>query len=396
VLFLFLYDILASFLVRGRTDCFSKVEEEEKKMVDVKVVKHFWYAVLAVSLVLFLTGCGGAAPEPAAPAQEEAVPTEAAAPAQEDAAPAEEAAPTEAAAPAESAAAEPATKDVTIKLAENPWSGSQVNAAVARILLEEELGYPVEIVSIDENAQWPALASGDLHASLEVWPSGHADNMALYIDEQGSVENIGLLGPVGEIGWFMPTYMLAKEPDLATWEGFIKPETAEIFATAETGDRGQFLAGDQSWVQYDADIISNLDIPFEVVTAGSEEALLAQLDSAYSREEPLLFYFWTPHAVHAKYDLTQVELPPYSEECYAKEAEGGIDCAYPADELFKIASTQLQEVAPEVYEFLKNFNYSIEDQISMIAAVDTEGKSPEEAARAWIEANPKQWQAWLP
>jgi ABC-type proline/glycine betaine transport system substrate-binding protein len=32
----------------------------------------------------------------------------------------------------------------------------------------------------------------------------------------------------------------------------------------------------------------------------------------------------------------------------------------------------------------------------MIAAVDTEGKSPEEAARAWIEANPKQWQAWLP
>ena len=30
-------------------------------------------------------------------------------------------------------------------------------------------------------AQWSALASGDLHASLEVWPSGHAENMALYI-----------------------------------------------------------------------------------------------------------------------------------------------------------------------------------------------------------------------
>ena len=347
--------------------------------MDGKAVKLLLYAVLVVSLMLFLTACGGAAPEPA-----------------EEAAPVEEAAAAEEAVPTEEAAAAPESRDVTIKLAENPWSGSQVNVAVAKILLEEELGYPVEIVSIDENAQWPALASGDLHASLEVWPSGHADNMALYIDEQGSVENIGLLGPVGEIGWFMPSYVLEQDPDLATWEGFTKPETAELFATAETGDQGQFLAGDQSWVQYDADIISNLGLPFEVVTAGSEEALLAQLDSAYSREEPLLFYFWTPHAVHAKYDLTQVELPPYSQECYAQAAEGGVDCAYPADELFKIASTQLQEVAPDAYEFLKNFNYSIEDQISMIAAVDTEGKTPEEAARAWIEANPEAWQAWLP
>ncbi len=298
----------------------------------------------------------------------------------------------EAAAPAQ----QPAAEKMTIKLAENPWSGSQVNVAVAKILLEEQLGYPVEIVTIDENAQWPALAGGDLQASLEVWPSGHAENVKQYITDQKVVENIGLLGPVGEIGWFMPTYVLDGHPDLATWEGFKNPDNAKLFATAETGDKGQFLAGDPSWVQYDGDIIKNLGLDLEVVTAGSEEAILAALDSANSRKEPVLFYFWTPHSVHARFDLTQVQLPPYSEECYAKAESGGVDCAYPKDELFKIVSGDLKTKAPEVYEFLKKLNYSTKDQITMIAAVELDGKTPEEAARAWIDQNEAVWKAWLP
>lgn len=297
---------------------------------------------------------------------------------------------------AQEEAAAPAGEKMTIKLAENPWSGSQVNVAVAKALLTEQMGYPVEIVTIDENAQWPALASGDLQASLEVWPSGHAENVKQYIDDQKLVENAGPLGPVGEIGWFMPSYVLDDHPDLATWEGFTKPDNAKLFATAETGDKGQFLAGDPSWVQYDADIIKNLGMNFEVVTAGSEEAILAALSAAESRKEPLVFYFWTPHSIHAKYDLTQVELPPYSDECYAKAAEGGVDCAYPSDELFKIVSGELKDSAPDVYQFLKNFNYSTQDQITMIAAVELDGKTPEEAAKAWIAENEDIWKAWLP
>jgi len=285
---------------------------------------------------------------------------------------------------------------ITIKLAENPWSGSQLNVAVAKILLEEQLGYTVEVVTIDENAQWASLATGDLHASLEVWPSGHGENVAEYIDKQGVVENGGLLGPVGKIAWFMPAYMVEQNAALATWEGFTSPDTAALFASAETGDQGQFLAGDPSWVQYESQILPNLAIPFQVVVAGSEEALLAALDSAYSREAPILFYFWTPHSVHAKYDLVEVALPAYSDECYAKADAGGIDCAYPSDDLFKIFWSGLKDAAPDVYTFLKNFSYSSADQISMIAAVELEGLEVEAAARAWIDANEATWSAWLP
>ncbi|NOZ50821.1 MAG: ABC transporter substrate-binding protein [Chloroflexi bacterium] len=293
-------------------------------------------------------------------------------------------------------ASQPAAEKPVIKLAENSWSGSAVNVAVAKNILEKQMGYTVEVVTVDENAQWAALAKGDLHASLEVWPSGHAENVAEYIDKQKVVENGGLLGPVGKIAWFTPQYMIDQHPEFATWKGFKDPELAKLYATAETGDKGQFLAGDPSWVQYEDQIIPNLGLDLQVVVAGSEEAILAGLDAAYSRQDPILFYFWTPHSIFAKYDLAEVELPAYSEECYAKAASGGVDCGYPPDALFKIFWSGLNTYAPDAYTLLKNMNYSTQDQIEMIAAVELNDKTPDEAAQAWIDANEATWKAWLP
>src|SRR5829696_2503625 len=122
--------------------------------------------VLLALLALLLAGCG-ASQQPSA-----AAPTGAA---------------TGDAAPTSAPAAAPSGDKITIKLAENSWTGSSVNVNVAKILLEKQLGYTVEIVTIDENAQWAALSSGDLSASLEVWPSGHAENVKTYITDQKQV-----------------------------------------------------------------------------------------------------------------------------------------------------------------------------------------------------------------
>jgi glycine betaine/proline transport system substrate-binding protein len=89
-------------------------------------------------------------------------------------------------------------------------------------------------------------------------------------------------------------------------------------------------------------------------------------------------------------------LPDHSEACYATAESGGVDCDYPADNLFKIFWPGLQAAAPDAYTLLQNMQYSTEDQISMIAAVELDGVSVEDAAQAWIDANAAVWQSWLP
>src|SRR5690606_10214653 len=122
--------------------------------------------------------------------------------------------------------------DESVSLVANPWPGSYANAHVASSIMESELGVDGEIVQLDENAQWAGLDDGSLDAVLEIWPSGHQDNLETYVEELGTVELLGELGAVGQIGWFVPTYVVEEYPEMATWEGLAGNE--EIFATAET------------------------------------------------------------------------------------------------------------------------------------------------------------------
>ena len=274
----------------------------------------------------------------------------------------------------------------TIQLIANPWSGSAANIQVAAQLLEQ-IGYDVEITDLDENAQWSAINTGELHASLEVWPSGHAQNRIDFIDNpDGNVVDAGLLGPIGQIGWYLPAYMIDQNPALASAEGFTDPALAALFATAETGDAGQILHGDPSWVTFEQDIIDDFGLQLEIVYAGSEEALLAAFDSAFAREDAVLSYFWTPHSAFSTFDLVELELP--------LDPDG--NKYYPADNLFKIVWAGLEDGAPAAWEFLHNFNYSTADQVSMLGAIDAQGKSVEEAAADWIAANEATWGAWIP
>jgi len=280
----------------------------------------------------------------------------------------------------------------TINIVANAWTASALNAEIAAQLIEAELGNPVEIVAIDENTMFTGLSDGSLDAVLEVWPSGVVEEEQAFIDD-GSVVDIGELGAIGKIGWFTPQYVIDENPELATWEGYADPEVAAMFATAETGENGRFLGTDPSYSQYDEAIIANLELPFQVVFSGSEASTVAELDARVAAEEPILMYWWTPTAAVAAYDLVNVLLPEFNEDCYADPA--AIDCDYPEDVLTKYASAQLAEKAPNVLTFLEAFTITTEDQLSMLPAVEIDGEDAADVAAQWIADNEDVWSAWL-
>ncbi len=285
------------------------------------------------------------------------------------------------------------TADLSLSIAANPWPGSYANAYVAAEVLSRALGLEVRIIEIDENAQWAGLDDGSIDASLEIWPSGHAENVATYIDELATVEHGGPLGAIGQIGWFMPSYVLADAPALTTWEGLRGSEG--LFATTETRTSGRFLAADPSFVQFDDAIIANLGLDLVVVQSGSEAAQLATVEAAIAREEPILFYFYTPHWLHARYDLTMVELPEWTEECEALPAAQR-DCGYPPDVFFKAFHAGLAARLPEAHAVLSRMRMTEDYQDAVVRAMFVEGLDAADAARAWVDANEAVWRTWLP
>ena len=121
----------------------------------------------------------------------------------------------------------------------------------------------MELVEIDENNQFPAIASGELDGSLEVWPSGHAAEINRYIEgrrggplRDGGIVDGGELGLIGNIGWWIPTYLVEERPELARWQGFKGNEDLVD---------GEFLGGDPTFVSYDEEIIKSLGLDLKVV-----------------------------------------------------------------------------------------------------------------------------------
>jgi len=279
----------------------------------------------------------------------------------------------------------------TIVITTQSWKATEFNANVAKILIEQKLSKKVTLKFIDEYEQWPELASGTVHASLENWPSGHQDDLTTYVNS-GQVENLGALGAQAKIGWYVPTYMTVADASLSKVASYADAVKAAQFKTAETGDLGRILVGDTTWVSHEEAIIKNLGLKLKVAYAGGEENLLAELDTAYNNRNPILMQLWIPNAALTKYDMTEVELAPYSEACYSDPAK--INCDYPPDLLFKATWPQLKTRAPRVHKLFKSMQLTTKNQVDFLRET-VKGTSSEAAAQQWVTANEAIWAPWV-
>ncbi|WP_188190745.1 ABC transporter substrate-binding protein [Nonomuraea sp. SYSU D8015] len=278
----------------------------------------------------------------------------------------------------------------TVKIAINPWVGYEASANVVAYLLKNELGYNVEMPEIKEQLAWEGFETGDVDVIIENW--GHPDLKKKFIEEKKVAVEAGSTGNKGVIGWYIPKWMADKYPDITDYKNLNK--YAELFKTSESGDKGQLLFGDPSYVSNEEALIKNLKLNFKVVVGGSEAALIKGAQQAQAQQKPLLFYFWDPHWLFSKTELVRVNLPAYTEGCDADPKK--VACDYPEMDLDKIVSKKFADSGGKAYELVKNFSWTNEDQNAVADDMTNNGMTGEQAAKKWVEANTAKWQAWIP
>ncbi|MGA5423077.1 ABC transporter substrate-binding protein [Streptomyces lavendulocolor] len=278
----------------------------------------------------------------------------------------------------------------TVTLSVQSWVGAQANVAVAKYLLEHELGYRVDTVQVDEIPAWDALSQGRVDALLEDW--GHPEQEQRYITEKKTIARGGDLGVTGHIGWFVPTYFAEKHPDVTDWKNLDK--YADQLRTAESGGKGQLLDGSPSYITNDKALVKNLDLDYKVVFAGSEAAQITQIKQFAKEKKPFLTYWYKPQWLFEKVPMTEVKLPPYKEGCDADPKK--VACAYPHTPLQKFLNADFAKKGGKAAAFLKNFRWTTEAQNDVALMIAEQKLTPEAAAEKWVGANEATWRKWLP
>ncbi|MFI7697542.1 ABC transporter substrate-binding protein [Nonomuraea sp. NPDC049480] len=278
----------------------------------------------------------------------------------------------------------------TVNLDIHAWVGYEAQAAVLAYLLERELGYKVNLRKMKEDDSWRDFADGKVDVIVENW--GHPHLKKEFIEQKKVALSAGLTGNKGVIGWYVPEWMVKKYPGITDYRNLNKYK--DLFRTQKTGDLGQILDGDPTFVTNDEALVKNLGLNYKVVYSGSEAALIKAAQEATKNRTPLLMYFYEPQWLFTKVKLVKVALPPYAVGCDADPAK--VACDYPPYLLDKIVSKRFATSGGKAYELVRNFSWTNDDQNAVASDMINEKMTAEQAAARWVAENKIVWKDWIP
>lgn len=254
----------------------------------------------------------------------------------------------------------------TVKIGYVLWDSEIASNNVVAAVLEEKMGYDVDLIPVDAGPMWASIARGDVDATIAAWlPSTHADYYTRYWQD---VENLGGNLHGAKIGLVVPTYV---EIDSIDELNAHKDKFGGRIVGIDPG-AGIMAAADEAVDEYNLDLF---------VQDGSDPAMAAALSTAIRRNEWIVVTGWTPHWKFAEWDLKYLDDP--------KGVFGG------SEWISTLVTPDLHERMPEVYEFFNRFRWTADDMAEVMVDI-REGLSDRDAALKWIEANPEKVNSWIP
>ncbi len=288
-------------------------------------------------------------------------------------------------------AADVPENDDPIKVILNDWTGQHVSTNIAGELLKK-MGYTIEYVSAGALPQHAGLAQGNLHFQAEVWTNNIGDLYPKAV-EAGDIVVLGELGLEPREGWVYPPYMEEKCPGLPDYRALY--ECAQAFASAESFPKGRLITYPADWGTRSRDIVASLDLPFETVAGGSEGAMMAELQSAYATNDPILMMMWQPHWVFAHLDINWVEWNPTEEKCIEENQQKDTACGFEQARVVKVVWHGFEDKWPAAYKMLSLFKQTNTEQNAAILEVDNKKRDLDEVVSEWLANNESKWQAWI-
>lgn len=292
-------------------------------------------------------------------------------------------------------AAAPESSD-PIKLVLLDWTGNHLTNHIAGELLTR-MGYTVEYVTTAQAPAWQGLGDGSLQVQMEQWL---VTQRIAYDDlkAQGKITDLGKLGLEGREAWYYPAYIEKDCPGLPAWTAL--KSCASLFQTAETAPKGRLVDFPEEWTPESKQWIDAFGLDLVAIPAGGEGSIIAEIKSAFTRQQPLLVMFYEPHWVFSDYDMKAVDLPAWDPACESDPAWGPIadkkmDCYMANPDIVKISTAGFADKYPAAAKMLSAFTISNAEQAPLIKRVDVDKETLETVAKSWVDANEATWRPWV-
>lgn len=293
-----------------------------------------------------------------------------------------------------------------VTIADMNWNSATLIANVDRFILEHGFGCDAELVPGDTMPTGASMVEkGEPDIAPEFWVNSMREVLDKAVDEGRMVVTGVSLANGGEEGFWVPAYMVEKDPSLATIEGVVK--NASMFKHLEDPDKFAFYGCPAGWnCQIST---SNLmkalkleDVGFDYVDPGSGAGLAGSIAKAYEREEGWFGYYWAPTAVLGKYKMVKVDFGSGADEKMFRGCITQADCAdpkptmYPPSEVWTLTTGEFAKGHANVNAYLGKRNFTNDQMNGLLAWMEDNQADGETVGIHFLKENEAQWTAWLP
>ena len=262
-----------------------------------------------------------------------------------------------------------------VRFSDVGWTDITATTATTSVVLEA-LGYEPETTILSVPVTYASLKNGDIDIFLGNWMPTMEGDIRPYLDD-GSVESVGINLEGAKYTLAVPKYVAdGGLTDFADISKFADELDGEIYGI-EPGNDGNRLI--QQMISDNAFGLKD----FEIVES-SEQGMLSQVSRAERREDWIVFLGWEPHPMNANFELVYLT--------------GGDDWFGPnlgGATVYTNVRAGYQADCPNVGALLSNLSFSLAMENEIMGAILNDGEEPDDAASAWLKANPAVLDGWL-
>ena len=255
------------------------------------------------------------------------------------------------------------------------WTDITATTAATTVILDA-LGYETDIKVLSVPVTYTSMAEGDIDIFLGNWMPTMEGDIAPY-REAGTVvtvrENLEGAKYTLAVNKAAMDLGIADFGDIASQREALEGKIYGI----EPGNDGNRLIMDM--IEGNAFDLEG----FEVVES-SEQGMLAQVDWATKRDEPIVFLGWEPHPMNANFEMGYLT---GGDEFFGPDLGGAT--------VYTNTRAGYVEECPNVGALLGNLKFTLAMENEIMGAILNDGEDPTDAASAWLAANPDAWKPWL-
>lgn len=294
--------------------------------------------------------------------------------------------------------------DKTIDIAEMTWASAAALAHIHAKILEDGYGCNVEIVAGDTvPTSASMMTKGTPAVAPELWISAIQEQWTKAIDD-GQVVELGDAINGGALeAWFIPQYFKDAHPELVSAQDVV--DHPEMFPDPEDPGKGRLYGCPPGWACELANAALfeayDMDGDWNLFSPGSGGNLDASIARAFTREEPIVFYYWGPTAILGKYDTYQLDMPAVDIDGY--RCNTNTDCtddpvktAWPSSPVKVGAAAWIADDAPAVADYFSKVGVDTDTINTLLAWADENKADAEDTAVNFLETSEDVWTSWVP